>query len=97
MLVRIAAAPHAYIGAIAGDLCGQLRKPDVDHTLGSREREVAEDRHQDGYGDGDPSRLACIGVGFDGSRDAVGALGAAAALAEASGARVRVITTSDIR
>jgi nucleotide-binding universal stress UspA family protein len=45
-----------------------------------------------GYADRCPSRLACIGVGLDGSDEAHHALDAAVALAHACGGRVRVIT-----
>ena len=45
-----------------------------------------------GYGERQPSRLTCIGVGFDGSDEARLALGAAVAVARAGRARLRVIT-----
>lgn len=45
-----------------------------------------------GYGERDPSRLTCIGVGFDGSDEARLALDAAVAVARAGRARLRVIT-----
>ena len=45
-----------------------------------------------GYGERDPSRLTCIGVGFDGSDEARLALDAAVAVARAGSARLRVIT-----
>jgi nucleotide-binding universal stress UspA family protein len=48
-----------------------------------------------GFGDRSPAALARIGVGFDGSPEARGALDAALALARSSGARVRLITAAD--
>lgn len=45
-----------------------------------------------GYGEQEPSSLRCIGIGFDGSREAQIALGAAVALAQACRARIRLIT-----
>jgi len=44
------------------------------------------------YGTRRPSRLACVGVGFDGSDEARRALDGAVVIARAGGARVRVIT-----
>ncbi|HEV2058401.1 MAG TPA: universal stress protein [Solirubrobacteraceae bacterium] len=45
-----------------------------------------------GYGEEKPSPLRCIGIGFDGSHEAQIAVGAAVVLAQACGARIRLIT-----